>query len=218
MVEEALALDRARGDRYFAGIRLSDLGLLAHDAGDEAKAARSYAESVRLLFEVGGVWYLTSPLAGLAAIAAPRDPVRAARLMGAVEELRARSGAQAWPTEHERDARAARVARAVLGEEAFAREVDIGRRLPLAEVVAEAAAVPGGTQPAAPSPDAEAGLSPREQEVLRLLVAGYSDREIGKALFISPRTASKHVASILAKLGVESRGAAAAWAVRAGLV
>jgi predicted ATPase/DNA-binding CsgD family transcriptional regulator len=216
MLEEALALDRMRGDRYFAGIRLSDLGVLAHDTGDEAKATRCYTESVRLLFDAGAVWYLTSPLAGLAAIVAPRDPVRAARLMGAVEELRARSGARAWPTEQERDARAATVARAVLGEEAFAREVDAGRKLPLVEVIAEAVAVAGGAQRSAPSPASEGGLSPREQEVLRLVVAGLSDREIGEALFISPRTASKHVAGILAKLGVETRAAAAAWAVRAG--
>jgi DNA-binding NarL/FixJ family response regulator len=61
-------------------------------------------------------------------------------------------------------------------------------------------------------------LTPRELEVLGLLVAGRSDREIGEALFISPRTASKHVASILAKLDVGTRGEAGVRAVRDGLV
>jgi DNA-binding CsgD family transcriptional regulator len=60
-------------------------------------------------------------------------------------------------------------------------------------------------------------LSPRELDVLRLVAAGRSDREIGAALFISPRTASKHVGSILAKLGLSSRAEAAAFAARSGL-
>jgi DNA-binding CsgD family transcriptional regulator len=44
-----------------------------------------------------------------------------------------------------------------------------------------------------------------------------SDREIGDTLFISPRTASKHVGNILSKLGLESRSEASAYAVRHGL-
>jgi DNA-binding NarL/FixJ family response regulator len=50
------------------------------------------------------------------------------------------------------------------------------------------------------------------------LVAGQTDREIADTLFISPRTASKHVGAILAKLGVASRGDAAVFTVRHGLV
>lgn len=65
---------------------------------------------------------------------------------------------------------------------------------------------------------AAAGLTKREIEVLRLLVEGYSDKEIGEALFISHRTAMTHVLNILNKLGVNSRTAAAAWALRHGVV
>jgi DNA-binding NarL/FixJ family response regulator len=61
------------------------------------------------------------------------------------------------------------------------------------------------------------GLSPREREVLAFLVDGRTNREIGEALFISEKTASVHVTHILDKLGVNSRGAAAAAAVRGGL-
>jgi DNA-binding NarL/FixJ family response regulator len=64
----------------------------------------------------------------------------------------------------------------------------------------------------------EAGLTPREVEVLRLLVAGQSNPQIAESLFISPRTATTHVTNILAKLGVDSRTEAAAHAVRDGLI
>jgi DNA-binding CsgD family transcriptional regulator len=64
---------------------------------------------------------------------------------------------------------------------------------------------------------AQSGLTRREVEVLRLLVEGHSDREIANLLFVSRHTAAHHVASILAKLGLPSRAAAAAYAVRSGL-
>jgi DNA-binding NarL/FixJ family response regulator len=59
-------------------------------------------------------------------------------------------------------------------------------------------------------------LSPRERQVLGYLVEGRTNREIGAALFIAETTASVHVSHILDKLGVDSRGAAAALAARAG--
>ena len=61
------------------------------------------------------------------------------------------------------------------------------------------------------------GLTARELEVLRLVAAGHTNREIAAALFVTQRTAATHVTHILAKLGVESRIEAAAWAVRYGL-
>lgn len=63
-----------------------------------------------------------------------------------------------------------------------------------------------------------AGLTARELEVLHLVAAGKSNREIGEALFISAKTASVHVSNILAKLGVAGRGEAAAIAHREGLL
>ncbi len=78
------------------------------------------------------------------------------------------------------------------------------------------ARAPGGPQRGGPA-DVLAGLTSREREVLRLLVAGRSNREIAAALFIAPKTASVHVSNILAKLGAASRGEAAAIAAAAGL-
>ncbi len=61
-------------------------------------------------------------------------------------------------------------------------------------------------------------LSSREVEVLSLLVAGRTNWEISKSLFICPRTASKHVGNILVMLGVGSRSEDAVFAVRYALV
>jgi DNA-binding CsgD family transcriptional regulator len=62
------------------------------------------------------------------------------------------------------------------------------------------------------------GLTGRELDVLRLVTAGRSNRDIANELFISPKTASVHVSNILGKLGAASRGEAAAKAHALGLV
>jgi DNA-binding NarL/FixJ family response regulator len=61
-------------------------------------------------------------------------------------------------------------------------------------------------------------LSPRELDVLRLIAEGRTDREIAEVLFISPRTVARHVSGVLNKLGVSSRSAATAIAIRRQLV
>ncbi|MBV9933938.1 MAG: response regulator transcription factor [Actinobacteria bacterium] len=60
------------------------------------------------------------------------------------------------------------------------------------------------------------GLTSREAEVLALVAAGRTNREIGTELFVSEKTASVHVSNILRKLGVRSRVEAAAIAQRVG--
>lgn len=57
-------------------------------------------------------------------------------------------------------------------------------------------------------------LSVREVEVLRMIADGHTDREIAQLLSISPRTVTNHVSNIFNKLGVNSRAAAAAHAIR----
>lgn len=62
-----------------------------------------------------------------------------------------------------------------------------------------------------------AGLTPREEEILKLLATGESNREIGRRLFISEQTVKNHVASIFRKLQVNDRTKAALLAVKFGL-
>ena len=61
-------------------------------------------------------------------------------------------------------------------------------------------------------------LSPREEEVLRLLATGETNRQIAKRLFVAEETIKSHVASIFRKLEVSDRTRAAILAVKAGLV
>ncbi|MDT0306799.1 AAA family ATPase [Streptomyces sp. DSM 44917] len=83
-------------------------------------------------------------------------------------------------------------------------------RLPLA---------PGGAARAGDGgPPESFGLTRRELDVLSLVAAGRSNRQIAQELFISPKTASVHVSNILAKLEVSGRGEAAALAHRLGIV
>jgi DNA-binding NarL/FixJ family response regulator len=81
-----------------------------------------------------------------------------------------------------------------------------------AEAKAEAGADAGGEK------DERPALTPREAEVLRLIVAGADNVAIGLELSISPHTVKQYVTNIFEKLGVRSRVQAAVYAVRAGLV
>jgi pimeloyl-ACP methyl ester carboxylesterase/DNA-binding CsgD family transcriptional regulator len=75
---------------------------------------------------------------------------------------------------------------------------------------------PSREQP--PTSPEEVGLSARELEVLRLVAAGLTNKQIAGILFISPKTAGVHVSSILTKLGVERRAGVATVAQQLGLI
>lgn len=92
----------------------------------------------------------------------------------------------------------------------------LGLGVPEAEIVLEPEAVAAGAVD--PEAIAEAGLSERELEVLRLVALGLSDREIADRLVLSPHTVHRHVANIRTKLRLPSRAAAAAQAARLGLI
>jgi DNA-binding CsgD family transcriptional regulator len=94
---------------------------------------------------------------------------------------------------------------------------DLARRARLADRAAPGAAGRGAQPGGAAARSPLAGLTDRETEVLRLLAAGLSNREIGAELFIAAKTASVHVSNILAKLGAASRTEAAAIAHAQGV-
>ena len=74
------------------------------------------------------------------------------------------------------------------------------------------------TVPVPPGTGSPCGLSPRELDVLALLADGRSNRDIGSRLYISEKTAGRHVSNIFVKLGVHSRASAARLAAERGLI
>jgi len=76
----------------------------------------------------------------------------------------------------------------------------------------------GISEQAADSGDLIEPLTDREQEVLRLLATGLSNRDIAALLFIAESTVKTHVEHIIGKLGVSDRVQAAVWAARHGLI
>lgn len=71
---------------------------------------------------------------------------------------------------------------------------------------------------AEPRPQAVEALTPREQQVLALVAAGYSNREIAQALYLTVGTVKSHMSAIHGKLGVQRRGQAVAYARELGLL
>ncbi len=74
------------------------------------------------------------------------------------------------------------------------------------------------TPPAAPKPTDDAGLSPRELEVVKLVARGLTNAEIAAQLFISIGTVKTHLGSVQAKLDARNRVEIAAWAWERRLV
>jgi predicted ATPase/DNA-binding CsgD family transcriptional regulator/Tfp pilus assembly protein PilF len=212
------------------------IGWIALTTGDYGPAAASLAEALRLNQAGGQRLGIARGLEAFAALAAARQqPERAARLAGAACQLRESlgHGSGLGP----RIEQVLEFARARLGAAAAAALFAEGRETTPEDAVGYAlgsgeaapepsgAAEPAWTDPArlnaAAGPRQEGGnhrspdpLTPREHEIALLIARGLSNREIADDLVISPATAARHVANILAKLGFTSRTQIASWATR----
>jgi non-specific serine/threonine protein kinase len=202
------SLTRFRTLGYASGtaMALCRLARLARERGDSHEAAVAYHEALGLWASRNDHWYIMLALVGLTELAsAYRQASAAATLLGSIDALVQDAGGALLPSARDNYDRATTAAGAALGEKRFAALRAAGRRLALDEAIAIAAAV------AVPAGTAGNVLTPREQDVLRLVAQARTDREIAAALFLSPRTVNAHVASILGKLGVSTRREAAAW-------
>ena len=111
-----------------------------------------------------------------------------------------------------KDATRAEIGRAVLAAAAGQAVLDPGVQRRLLSAAARAPGAPGAAGPAAGNEE----LTPREAEVLRLIAAGQSNREIARALFVSEATVKTHVNRIFAKTGARDRVQAIRYAYRHG--
>ena len=222
LAAEALTAAREAGDTRRVTIALAGVAQVACELGDLAGAVEVLRECLELSRLGGHRLGLAEGLAGFArvAVAAGRFG-QAAGWLGSATAIREAVGV-ARLFHHEQYRRAVAATRAGLDERAFAAAWDAGTTRPIEEAVAEALAFEPAVTPLAPAapslPPVDFGLTTRELEVLRLVAAGRTDKEIGEALFISHRTAMRHVANIYNKLGVGSRAAAVSLAHRHALI
>ncbi len=222
----ALQVQRTADGMIYAGSEsIGFLGLLACEQGDLPQSVELQRESMVLELESGYNEMVAVNLANVAMLAlATGRPTCAARLFGAAAGQREAISNPFKLPERSVYERGADAAREMLGDD-FAVAWDAGRAFSPAEAVADAFAaldeigslvMPGA--PASTDSGLVAGLTSRELEVLRLLVAGGSNREIADALFVSPRTVQAHLANLFGKLDVHTRAGAVARAYELGIV
>jgi excisionase family DNA binding protein len=211
--QAALEICQVLGHDSGVAFSLVRLARIAEREGSQKRALVAYQDALRLWAGIGERWAIARALAGVVSIAAAHGQHNAAAtLIGVIDARIEECGGGLFPEDRQACDRAVAIARGAIGDNRIAELRAAGRTLSTSGVLALALGVEisrGGAERS--DPDA---LSPREREVLRLLVEGRSNAEIADVLFISVRTARAHVASILAKLGVSTRAAAVAQAFR----
>jgi predicted ATPase/DNA-binding CsgD family transcriptional regulator len=220
-LRESLALHQALGDREGAGGALAILSRVLGTSGATEDAWDCLREGLALAGEQGSKPLLADLLDSLADLQhrAGQD-ARAAISLGAAAGLREAFGVSASPLTQPQVEETAGELRAILGEHTFeARWLD-GRGLPFDDLLAQVARdVAVGSGPGSAKPVERAfPLTPREQEVARLIARGFTNRDIAEELVIAEGTAERHVANIMHKLAYSSRAQVAAWAVGHGLL
>lgn len=243
LYEAALAIDYQLGDTTSIAVALGNLGDIALDQGRVADAAERFRSSLQLAWELRDVVISLQGLVGCGRVAVQMGDVRRGALVLAAAEAQSESlGTPLQPDERVGFDSAVAKIMSALGPGEGPRVWQAGREaefvsVVLAEIAANRDQLSGGAL--APStvpervqsrnlmlpdhvvishPAVEFDLTRREREVVKLLARRLTDPEIAEHLFITTKTASHHVSSILGKLGAANRREAAAIAVQHSLV
>jgi predicted ATPase len=203
-LEAAVAMGRTIAAKGTLSAALAGLGEVALARGDVVTAAEQYREGLILGWEGQFPLGIAFNLQGLVRVGSrSSELVPVARVIGVLDGFSGAAHALPGAAFAAYQAAVARV-RAVLGDAAFAAALAAGRTLPLDEAIAEAVGLLNTPRvPAIAATETSA--------------AGSSDQVIADALFLSRRTVNTHVSQMLTKLGVPTRAAAVAVAVRHGL-
>jgi predicted ATPase/DNA-binding CsgD family transcriptional regulator len=209
--EEALRLSESIDDHVGRARALHGLAYVAYKSRDYSRAADLSRETLETRWRMRDDYDIPASFEDIADIAGRSNrPRTAARLYGAAEALRERLDYPITPFYLDEHIREVSVARDALDPFDAAEAWAAGRALDLVEAVDEAIALAEECACGSAASSVRLDrLTPREREVLALLVAGKTDREIAETLFIGRRTVEGHVGRLLAKLGVSSRTAAA---------
>jgi predicted ATPase/DNA-binding CsgD family transcriptional regulator len=232
---EALPMFEALGDPRGTGWVLLYLGTARRLQGELDAAQACYERGLPVLGELGELRGAVGTLSGLALVAAGRGRWARSLILGGAASALAEAAGYALPPRAMARARQelepSRVGLGAAAPTAWER----GRTLSLAEAIAYAlapegpepptsAAAPRGGAPAVrqsgptgATPSVPAGLTPREAQVLRLIAAGRSNRQIAADLVLSVRTVERHITNLYAKIGANGKADATAFAFRHGL-
>ena len=214
---EILEITEPRGEGFERSKMMFMLGFAAFRQGDPGQAEHHVTESVRLRLTHGLDDRSDSALCleMLAWSAAGQDqPERAATLLGAADSAWTAIGpsVQSSPLMISYHVECERQARAALGDKAFERDFRQGRSLEYADALAYAVREWQPPSSAAQAAAAEpVPLTPRGRQVADFIAQGQSNKEIAKAMGISPRTVESHVENIMSRLGFSTRTQIAAW-------
>jgi len=217
--EEALHIYHSQGLDLAEALLLMDLGAIALVAGDSELAASRWGQGIAAMGDWGDMGITADLLAGIACVATARNARRDALLLfGAAEAERVRVGAKLpWPPAVGAIDRSLGLLRNDLGDALVSTMLAEGRTMARTEAVTIAieTVLPSHAAGGAQTTDV---LTRRELDVILLLAEQCTDQEIADRLFLSRRTVSWHVRSILAKLGATSRGDVIARAHEHGLI
>jgi predicted ATPase/DNA-binding CsgD family transcriptional regulator len=209
LYEESLMLARKVGDSFGIVLSLGIGALASLGNGDHHQTRMLYEKGLRVSKQLETMCLARIHLHISAALAGAQGrAVRSARLWGATEVMREAIGTIFSPAESRAYGPYIEAARAELDEAAWEKAYTEGKTMTLEETIEYA--LSGEEEPppsAAPAPEElPAVLTRREREVAELVEQGLTNRQIAKELVVSERTAEKHVANILKKLGLHCRG------------
>ena len=219
---EAAAIFAAHGDQWGSALAKSFLTVLALDQGEAQPAAALAAAALRLSQEEGDRISVLEAVFNVARAAAMLGQGEASgALLGAADRQFEMLGLLPDPSYLANRERAIADLRRMMGQDRTAALVLAGQALSFDQAAGSALALADSLSTIDIQRTSRgrkfAGLSAREQEILRLIAAGRSNADIAAALFIAPRTVSTHASHILNKLGLESRAELIAFAHRENL-
>lgn len=218
LLHEALPIFAQLGDRQGEAYVLHGLAQVAMHTESAETTLRRYHEVLILrqsLGERNGVIESCEEIASLLAEGGALES--AVRLLGAAAALRKAISLAPWVAEQRGIDKTLALAQSTLTPTAFSAAWEGGRCLSFERMLAEALALTGQSPRTENPPILAFDLTRREREILALLSQRHTDPEIAARLFITTKTASNHVSSILGKLGVKNRREAAEFAAKHAL-